>query len=135
VTTDVVARAPTRPSTLATFFGLIAATFVAIHIVFFLALVVQNAMCPETPHTRHDDARVSATILATLARVHREQHGRFPYDVSELEEIGFFENTPLDPWERPFRYWIVNDDPVFVSLGADGRCGGTGQDADVASDI
>jgi hypothetical protein len=80
------------------------------------------------------DARTTSDILATLARVYREQHSTLPDSTSDLELLGHFSNQPLDPWGRPFRYWIIRGEPIFGSLGADGTCGGAGIDADVFSD-
>lgn len=102
----------------------------------FLAVVCVGGrgwVCPETPHTRQEDARSTVEILATLANVHREQTGRLPTGVRDLEALGRFDNQPLDPWGHPFRYWVLFDTPVFASLGADNRCGGDGDAADVLS--
>jgi hypothetical protein len=79
-------------------------------------------------------AQTTTTILSTLARVHREQTGFLPESVADLQDIGRFEGTPLDPWGRPFHYWVVENEPVFISLGFDGKCGGQWINADIASD-
>lgn len=40
---------------------------------------------------------------------------------------------PEDPWGRPFLYRLEGDSVRIYSLGADGRAGGGGQDADISS--
>ena len=108
----------------------------ALAAVVFLGVVFAagpGGVCPETPHTRQEDARSTVEILATLATVYREQAGRLPAGVHDLEALGRFQNQPLDPWGHPFRYWVLFDTPVFASLGADNRCGGDGAAADVHS--
>ncbi len=47
------------------------------------------------------------------------------------------ERTLLDPWERKYliaRSEVANQPPYVLSLGADGKEGGEGADADVRSD-
>jgi general secretion pathway protein G len=44
--------------------------------------------------------------------------------------------VPLDPWGNPYVYKFPGEhgeEPEIVSLGADGREGGEGEDADIAS--
>ena len=44
------------------------------------------------------------------------------------------EDVPLDPWDNPYRYSIPGRDGqpfALYSLGADGRPGGEGHDADI----
>jgi general secretion pathway protein G len=41
----------------------------------------------------------------------------------------------IDPWGRPYGYTLATSDKVVVSsLGADGKLGGTEEDADLVSD-
>ncbi|MEO0819784.1 MAG: type II secretion system major pseudopilin GspG [Pseudomonadota bacterium] len=40
---------------------------------------------------------------------------------------------PEDPWGVPFNYRLNGSSVVIFSLGADGRVGGEGQDADISS--
>ena len=43
-------------------------------------------------------------------------------------------NVPLDPWGHPYEYRLLNgSEPEVLSLGADGRPGGTGPNADISS--
>jgi general secretion pathway protein G len=45
-------------------------------------------------------------------------------------------DLPLDPWGQPYLYRHPGEhspDPEIVSYGADGKSGGTGEDADVAN--
>lgn len=92
-------------------------------------LVLAAIRCPVS-----DRARLDVETLASSTRIFQERVGRLPRGIPELVEAGVFEREPLDPWHRPFRYWIVRGGPVFISLGRDGECGGQGDDADLASD-
>ena len=41
--------------------------------------------------------------------------------------------VPLDPWKKPYVYKLSETgEPIIVSLGKDGKEGGTGADADIA---
>jgi len=49
---------------------------------------------------------------------------------------GFIKKVPLDPWDHPYEYIspAANTPFEIVSLGADGREGGEGGDADISSE-
>ena len=38
---------------------------------------------------------------------------------------------PDDPWGNPYEYRYSDGVPEIMSIGADGRSGGSGEDADV----
>ncbi|MEM7279708.1 MAG: type II secretion system major pseudopilin GspG [Pseudomonadota bacterium] len=48
---------------------------------------------------------------------------------------GYMDRLPLDPWENPYRYLSPgnNGEIDVYSLGADGREGGEGDDADIGN--
>jgi hypothetical protein len=97
----------------------------------FVALVlgcVAIAVTPGHHASRRDRTLLDVANLAAATRVFQARTGRLPVGPQELTE-----QHPAYPWGRPYRYWLVRGVPVFVSLGADGRCGGTDQDADLAS--
>jgi general secretion pathway protein G len=116
--------------TLTAIFGVMSPTASGIAVM----LMFHASVCPDGHPINTEAARTSAGILSTLARVHREQTGFLPESVADLQDIGRFEGTPLDPWGRPFLYWVVENEPVFISLGFDGKCGGQWINADIASD-
>ena len=43
------------------------------------------------------------------------------------------DEVPLDPWGNAYEYSVSGSQVEIVSLGADGRSGGSGEDADVSS--
>ena len=50
------------------------------------------------------------------------------------EHAPFIRNLPKDPWNRPYQYVVPGETRPFdlYSMGADGKIGGEGLDADVA---
>ncbi len=48
---------------------------------------------------------------------------------------GYLDRTPVDPWNRPYEYLNPgqNGDVDVFSLGADGRPGGEGENADIGN--
>lgn len=114
------------------------------------ALVVPKVM------GRADDARVTAArhdigqIMQAL-NLYRLDNSRMPTQEQGLQALvkkptvdplptnwrseGYLSKVPLDPWKNPYQYMnpgLHSDVDVF-SLGADGKPGGTGYDADVGS--
>ncbi|WP_149497498.1 type II secretion system major pseudopilin GspG [Roseiconus lacunae] len=82
-----------------------------------------------------------ATIVKALDTFRLDQ-GRFPTDDEGLEvlteptptwEEGFLSKLPVDPWKNPYLYFVTDDGFEVLSLGADGREGGQGEDADFSS--
>jgi general secretion pathway protein G len=82
-----------------------------------------------------------ATILKALETFRIDQ-ARFPTEDEGLEilsqptdtwEEGFLSKVPIDPWKNPYLYFVTEDGTEVVSLGADGREGGDGEDADFSS--
>jgi len=81
---------------------------------------------------------------ALLVYAHEHQ-GAYPKTLDALVEpkadgktyFGDRREVPLDPWQRPFAYEAptpAHPNPRLTSLGADGRPGGVGEDADIDSD-
>lgn len=67
--------------------------------------------------------------LAVLARQPEDERARNRWRGPYLDG-----DIPLDPWGSPYQYGIpgANDQPVALySLGADGKLGGEGNDADI----
>jgi general secretion pathway protein G len=82
-----------------------------------------------------------ATILKALETFRIDQ-ARYPTEDEGLEilnqptstwEEGFLSKVPQDPWKNPYLYFVTDDGIEVVSLGADGREGGDGEDADFSS--
>lgn len=82
-----------------------------------------------------------ATILKALETFRIDQT-RYPTEDEGLEILsqstetwpeGFLSKVPRDPWKNPYLYFVSEDGVEVVSLGADGREGGEGEDADFSS--
>ena len=91
-------------------------------------------------------ARLDIKWIHDALLVYAHEHaGAYPAGLQALVEPGaagksYFgerRDVPLDPWQRPFRYEAPTAEhplPRVSSLGADGRIGGAGEDADIDSD-
>lgn len=112
------------------------------------ALIVPNVI------GRPDEARVTVastdirTISAAL-KMYRLDNSNYPTTEQGLvalvekpttspvpttwPEEGYLSEVPLDPWDRPYVYRSPGADAEFdlMSLGADGKPGGEGLDADI----
>ncbi|MCC9599473.1 type II secretion system major pseudopilin GspG [Stieleria sp. JC731] len=84
-----------------------------------------------------------ATIVKALDTFRLDQ-GRFPTEDEGLQilteptttwEEGFLSKVPVDPWKTPYQYFVTGDGFEVISLGADGREGGEGEDADFSSEM
>ena len=82
-----------------------------------------------------------ATIMNALETFRIDQ-GRYPTEDEGLEILreetetwpeGFLTKMPVDPWKNPYLYFVSEEGVEVVSLGADGREGGDGEDADFSS--
>ena len=93
-----------------------------------LVTIAPNLTCPTS-----DFVRMDLENLRGATKIFVKQNGRLPLGLEELWRKQILDKVPRDHWDRPYRYWIVRHVPVFVSLGRDGRCGGVGDDVDIAS--
>jgi general secretion pathway protein G len=112
------------------------------------ALIVPNVL------DRADDARVTAARtdvnnLMQSLKLYRLDNQRYPTSEQGLGALlvkpstspapanwrPYVEKLPADPWSRPYQYLSpgVHGDVDVLSLGADGKPGGEGRDADVGS--
>lgn len=123
-------------------FSLIEIMVVVVIMGVLAALVVPKVM------DRPDQARVIAAkqdigaILQAL-KLYRLDHGRYPTTAEGLgafvPEQGkasrYLERLPNDPWNTPYQYLNpgVHGEIDVFSLGADGKPGGEGLDADIGS--
>jgi type II secretory pathway pseudopilin PulG len=75
-----------------------------------------------------DAAQLQLDRIGERARQFREEQGRWPASEAELF-VG--EPGPVDPWGSPYVLRMGGDALDVVCLGADGREGGEGLDADM----
>lgn len=82
-----------------------------------------------------------ATILKAL-ETYRIDQNRYPSEDEGLEILTqptetwpepFLNKVPKDPWKNEYLYFLDDDGAEVVSLGADGREGGDGEDRDFSS--
>ena len=129
-------------------FTLIELLVVIVIIGVLAALVVPNVL------SRADDARVAAARsdiaqLVQSLKMYKLDNQRFPSADQGLEALiqkpsvgsippnwrPYVDKMPKDPWGHPYQYanpGVKGEVDVF-SLGADGRPGGEGTDADIGS--
>ena len=129
-------------------FTLIELMVVLVIIGLLAALIVPNVL------DRADDARVTAArtdisnIMQSL-KLYKLDNQRFPTAEQGLQALvtkptaspvpanwrSYMEKLPNDPWGQPYKYLnpgLKGEVDVF-SLGADGKEGGEGKDADLGS--
>lgn len=121
-------------------------------VVFILGLLV--ALVTPQIMSQGDKAKVKAAktqihSLDQSVQLFKLENGRYPSDAEGLEALippppadlpnydpnGYVEKgrIPLDPWGNPYTYSSDGRNFTIVSLGADGRRGGNGYDADLSN--
>lgn len=122
-------------------FSLIEIMVVVVIMGVLAALVVPNVM------DRPDQARVVAAkqdigAIMQALKLYRLDHGRYPSSGEGLDAFAgqgkgskYMDRIPNDPWNTPYQYLNpgVHGDVDVFSLGADGKPGGEGVDADIGS--
>ena len=129
-------------------FTLIELMVVLVIIGVLAALIVPNVL------DRADDARVTAakTDIANInqaLKLYRLDNQRYPTSEQGLQALvtkptsgpvptnwkPYLEKLPNDPWGNPYQYLNpgVKGPIDIMSLGADGKAGGEGKDADIGS--
>ncbi|RKH27245.1 type II secretion system protein GspG [Corallococcus praedator] len=89
-------------------------------------------------HYRGKPQRVAQDfkVIDNALRLHVEKTGRLPdpdTGLGTLVEQGLLAKLPQDPWGHDYRYVLLGEEAVIVSLGADGAPGGSGDDRDLSS--
>jgi general secretion pathway protein G len=105
---------------------------VATGLAFFLVwLTHDGSLSPQQQRARGEIRK-----LEGLFKSHHRLMGRFPSKeegFSPLIQARLLERVPEDPWGHPYVYWMDGTSGAVVSYGADGKPGGSGQDADLSS--
>lgn len=105
---------------------------VATGLAFFLVwLTHDSSLSPQQQRARGEIRK-----LEGLFKSHHRLMGRFPSKeegFTPLIQARLLESVPVDPWGHPYVYWMDGASGAVVSYGADGRPGGSGQDADLSS--
>ncbi|PWE17115.1 type II secretion system protein GspG [Marinicauda salina] len=124
---------------------------VVIAIIGLLSTVVVINVLPLLGTAREDKVRADLATLESSLTTFYATYGRFPTTDEGLEalvappeedrisaryaEEGFIERLPEDPWGREYQYLFPGEQGRYdlYSLGADGRPGGEGDNADIGN--
>lgn len=75
-------------------------------------------------------------LISTALMLHYAEHFAYPTSAEGIEDLPFVSNL-LDPWGNPYIYRGPGGSGAFevYTLGADGREGGSGIDADIVMSV
>lgn len=124
---------------------------VVIVIIGLLATVVMINVLPSQDRAMVEKARADVAVLEQAVETYRLETLVFPRTDEGLASLvsapkslqnparyrsgGYIRRLPLDPWGNPYRYAYPGRRSAYdvYSLGADGREGGEGNDADIGN--
>jgi general secretion pathway protein G len=112
---------------------------VVIVIIGLLATVVIVNVMPATDKAAVTKAKADIATLEQGVEMYRLNRMRYPQGEGGLQAVvdeGFVKRLPKDPWGNPYKYAAPGREGrqfEIYSLGADGREGGEGQDADIGN--
>jgi len=111
---------------------------VVIVILALLATVVVINIAPASDKAAATKVRADIATLEQGVEMYRLSKMNYPSGngLQALVAEGFVKRLPDDPWGNPYRYESPGRDGApfsIYSLGADGREGGEGEDADIGN--
>jgi general secretion pathway protein G len=112
---------------------------VVLVIIGLLATIVIINVMPAAEHAKVTTAQTSVRTLEQAVDMYYLDNRRYPTSQEGLQALlagRYLRRLENDPWGHPFRYKSPGDNrrPYQISsLGADGREGGTGDDADITN--
>jgi len=112
---------------------------VVIVILGLLATIVIINVMPAADRAAMTKARADIATLEQGIELYRLDNLRYPTTDEGLQSLlsgRYIRRLPNDPWGNPYQYSAPGPEghPFRIaSFGADGREGGTGEDADIAS--
>jgi general secretion pathway protein G len=112
---------------------------VVLVIIGLLAMIVIVNVMPAAEHAKTTTAQASVRTLEQAIDMYYLDNRRYPTSQEGLQALldgRYLRRLEHDPWGNPFHYKSPGDNgqPYRVaSWGADGREGGTGDDADIAN--
>ncbi|MDQ8755664.1 type II secretion system major pseudopilin GspG [Sphingosinicella sp. LHD-64] len=112
---------------------------VVIVIIGLLATIVIINVMPAADRAAVTKARADIATLEQGIDMYRLDNLRFPTTDEGLQALmagNYLRRLPNDPWNRPYQYAAPGPDgkPFLISsLGADGRAGGDGENADITN--
>ncbi|MBB5214191.1 type II secretion system major pseudopilin GspG [Parapusillimonas granuli] len=127
-------------------FSLIEIMVVVVIMGIMAALIVPNIM-DRPDQARAVAARQDIGAIMQALKLYRLDNGRYPTTEQGLRVLtgeaaaggpkgrSYMDHLPNDPWGTPYQYLNpgVHGEIDVFSLGADGRAGGEGNDADIGS--
>ena len=103
-----------------------------------LATVVIINVVPALDRGTATRVRTDIETIDGAVQQYLVDHRRYPTTEEGIEALRpYLRRISPDPWDRPYRYTAPgrNGQPyTIMTLGADGREGGSGNDADIFSD-
>lgn len=106
-----------------------------------LAVMVAPNLFNQADSARRDAALSQISSLSNALDAHRLDVGRYPDTLEGLVRNTSGRsswngpyirgNLPMDPWGNPYQYSSDGSSFELMSYGADGRPGGTGNDAEI----
>ena len=112
---------------------------VVIVIIGLLATIVIINVMPAAERAAVTKARADIAVLEQGIDMYRLDHLRYPTTQEGLQALvsgNYIRRLPEDPWRNPYRYAVPGPDGrpfQIVSLGADGREGGDGENEDITN--
>lgn len=112
---------------------------VVIVIIGLLATVVIINVMPASNRAATTKARADIATLEQALDMYRLDNLRYPTAQEGLQALvagDYIRRLPEDPWRNPYSYESPGPDGRdfrIISLGADGREGGSGEDEDISN--
>ena len=124
---------------------------VAVVIIGLLATVVMINVLPALDRAKTEKARADIATLEQAIETYRLENQTFPVTEQGLDALtkapaglahpenyrpgGYIKRLPEDPWGKAYQYAAPGRTGAFdvYSLGADGKVGGEGHDADIGN--
>jgi len=112
---------------------------VVIVIIGLLATIVIINVMPAADRAAVTKARADIATLEQAVDMYRIDNLRYPTTEEGLNALtagNYLRRLPNDPWNHPYRYALPGPEgkPFLIStLGADGREGGDGENADLTN--
>lgn len=108
------------------------------------AIVVINVL-PSQDKARVEKASADIATLQQALELYRLEYAQYPTveqgldalvnptDKAGTKRASFIRSLPQDPWNHPYQYVVPGERGAYdlYSLGADGRAGGEGLNADI----
>jgi len=104
-----------------------------------LATIVVINVMPAMDRAERTKAQADISTLDEAVKMYRLENRRYPTSEEGLQALVASRNLdrlPNDPWNNPYAYTVPGPDGrpyAIMSLGADGREGGDGENEDLSN--